>query len=293
MLASTCAGNAALVIYEGFDYALADGATLNGVATNTTGFSGNYVTTGGGTIGTTTYATTGLTFGDNHLAGTAGAVRISVASGTNSAVLSATVASSAQTGTLWSSYLVSFESKATTNNPTAQARLTAGGGGNRFNTLADSGSNLATGISYDATATTSGGTTLTVGDTYLMLSQYTNVGTAGGGTATLWIFDLAGYDAWFAAGSLEGDLGTHALASQTASAATQQDFNPGALYQFAVSNASGSAAVQTVVYDELRWGTEMSDVVGVIPEPSTAVVMTGGLAMLAFRRRRPAAVTLN
>ncbi len=271
MLAGTCAGNAAPLIYEGYDYALADGASMNGVVTTATGLSGDYAVGGTGTGGigsggsNVVYAAAGLTFGTNYPPVSGGAVRLSAAQGTTSSILGAEIDLPAQSGTLWSSYLVNFTSKGTTNNPTAQARVSGAqtsGSNNRFNSLADSFSNLSTGISYGGgTITTGGGATLTVGDTYLMLSQYTDVGTAGGGTATLWIFDLDGFDDWMTlGGGLEDNLGTYSLASQTATSDMQTDFGPGDFYQLGISNASGSSAAQTVVYDELRWGTSLDDV---------------------------------
>jgi PEP-CTERM motif len=284
--------SAAVLVYEDYDYALADGTTLNGVATSATGFTGSYAV--GGTGGSSVYATTGLTFGANYLPVSGGATRLSasVTGGSTSSVLGATISvGGAQTGTLWSSYLVNITSKTDKAGATAQARvsdLQTTSSNNRLNALADSGTTLGTGIAYDSTIVATTGTTLTVGTTYLMLSQYTNVGTAGGGTATLWIFNLAGYNDWLSlGGGLEANLGSYDITSQSDSSTTQADFGAvNDFYQFAVSNTSDSLIVQTVIYDELRWGTSLGDVVSTVPEPGTAMSMAGALAAFALLRRR-------
>ena len=295
MLASTCAGSAAVLIYEDYDYGIADGTTMNGVATAATGFTGNYATAG--TSGTSVYQTTGLTFGANYLPVSGGAVRLSSPTGTTSSLLGATMSvGGAQTGTLWSSYLVNFTSKSNAGNATAQARVSdiqvgaTGTANNRMNALGDGFGPLGTAVTYSGSGvTTAGATTLTVGNTYLILSQFTNVGTAGGGTATLWVFDVAGYDNWLSlGGGLEANLGTYDLTSQSHTSTTQADFGDGDFFHFAASNASGATAVQTVVYDELRWGTSLGNVVAV-PEPSAVASVIGGLGMLALLRRRPLA----
>lgn len=64
------------------------------------------------------------------------------------------------------------------------------------------------GYGEGTTAADSG--TLSLDVTYLVLARFTNVGGAGGGTADQFVFTLADYDSWFAAGGLEGDLGTYA-----------------------------------------------------------------------------------
>lgn len=298
MLASTCAGSAAVLVYEDYDYALIDGTTMNGVATAATGFTGNYASAG--TSGTSVYQATGLTFGANHLPVSGGAVRLSSPTGTTSSLLGATISvGGAQTGTLWSSYLVNITTKSNAGNATAQARVSdvqagaAGTQNNRMNSQGDGfvGGVFGTAVTYSGSgATTSGATTLTVGSTYLMLSQFTNVGTAGGGTATLRVLDVAGYNDWLSlGGGLEANLGTYDLSTQSHSFTTQADFGDGDFFVFAASNASGATAVQTVVYDELRWGTSLGDVVSTVPEPSAVASVIGGLGMLALLRRRPLA----
>jgi hypothetical protein len=298
ILASTCAGSAAVLVYEDYDYALTDGTTMNGVATAATGLTGNYAAAG--TSGTSVYQTTGLTFGANYLPVSGGAVRLSSPTGTTSSLLGAQISvGGAQTGTLWSSYLVNITTKSNAGNATAQARVSdvqagaAGTQNNRMNSQGDGfvGGVLGTAVTYSGSgATTSGATTLTVGNTYLMLSQFTNAGTAGGGTATLRVFDLAGYNDWLTlGGGLEANLGTYDLSTQTHSFTTQADFGDGDFFVFAASNASGATAAQTVVYDELRWGTSLGDVVAV-PETNTVASLAGGLAMLVLLRRRPVSI---
>lgn len=287
MIAGICASDAALLIYEEYDYALVDGTTMNGVATSATGFTGNYAV--GGTNGSSVYSATGLTFGSNYLPVSGGAVRLSATTGAGStnSVLGATINVAAQTGTLWSSYLVNFTSKTDRAGATGQARvsdLQGSGSNNRMNAISDSGTTLGTGVQYsNGSAATAGGNTLAVGTTYLILSRFTNVGTAGGGTATMFTFDLTTYDDWVNAGSVEADLATYSLSSQTNTGTTQADFATGDFFQFAVSNTSDSTILQTVVYDELRWGTSLADVV---PEPGTTTVLAGALALLALQRRR-------
>lgn len=275
LLAGTCAANASLLIHESFNYPLTDDTTMAGVATSAIGLNGDYAVGGTGTGGSTSvYAADGLSFGANFPV-SGGAVRLSASTGTTSSVLGAAISVPAHSGTLWNSYLVNFTKKGTGNNPTAQARVSDAqvtGSNNRLNSIADNFSNQATGISYGSTATTAGGSILAAGTTYLILSRYTNVGMAGGGTATSWIFNIEGYDGWLTAGDgLEENLAAYSLASQTSTSTTQADFGSDDFYQLAVSNATGSSLAQTVVYDESRFGTNLNDVLpldtGTDPDP--------------------------
>lgn len=276
MLAGTCAANASLLIHESFDYTLTNDTTMAGVVTSAIGLKGNYAVGGTGIGGSTSvYAAAGLTFGVNFPV-SGGAVRLSSSTGTTSSILGAAIDLPAHSGILWNSYLVNFTKKATGNNPTAQARVSDApvtGSNTRLNSIADNFSNQATGISYANTATATGGFILAVDTTYLIVSRYTNVGMAGGGTATSWIFNLEGYDSWLTSGGgLEANLGAHSLASQTSTSTTQVDFGPDDFYQLAVSNAAGSSSAQTVVYDEPRFGTTLEDILpldstGTDPDP--------------------------
>jgi len=78
-------------------------------------------------------------------------------------------------------------------------------------------------------------------------------------------------------GGLEANLGTYDLSSQSHTFTTQADFGDGDFFVFAASNASTATAVQTVVYDELRWGTSLGNVVAV-PEPGPSARATGARA---------------
>ena len=296
LLSIQASSTGALLVYEGYDYALSSGNTMAGTTTNATGLTGDYGVAGGGT-GSSTYLSTGLSFGGNFLAASGGAVRLSCAAGANnSSILGVAldVAGGAQSGTLWNSYLVNFEAKQTSIvATTGQGRVSdskTAGSNNRFISFADSLSSLSPGIIYTGATPSNSLTNLNASTTYLILSSYTNVGTALSGTnsgvANLWVFDVAAYQSWLFAGGSETSLGNYALGSAMTAATTSGTFNFGTgtdFFQFAVSSSTGST-VQTVVYDELRWGNSLSDVVNV-PEPSTTLIGLAG-GMLLMRRRR-------
>ncbi|MGE9291601.1 MAG: PEP-CTERM sorting domain-containing protein, partial [Puniceicoccales bacterium] len=127
------------------------------------------------------------------------------------------------------------------------------------------------------------------GETYLVLSHFTNVGGAGGGTATTYLFDQAAYDSWYYANGDYADLATYALfaISETSSTvATLEDGNTIDFTNFS-PNDSGFNLTSDVYFDELRWGTELGDVVGVpVPEPSTSGLLIGVLSGFLVLRRR-------
>ncbi len=296
------AGQAGLLVYEGFDYGVANGSSLNGVAVSATGLGGNYTVTNAGT-GTATFVETGLTFGD--LVTTSGAARLnSGTTGSSNAVLSASLnLSAAGTGTIYSSYLVQFTSLSTTS---------AGGGNqvrlkntaNNTNLLQSSAkvasATFTPGVAYGNNTPVNApkpaeGANMVTGETYLVVNTFTNVGSAlsagSPGVATTALFDLASYNNWVSNGSNEsGEFGLTALALRTVSesvtSGTYTFNNTSKSLQFTTFSGSGSG--QNAIFDEVRFGTSLSDVVvSTIPEPSTYAGIVGGLTLAgAYLARR-------
>jgi hypothetical protein len=295
LLAGTTSSQAVLLVYEGFNYGGSDLASLSGVATTATGYSGNYATAGAS--GAAGYESTGLTFSSNFYATANGAANLTTPAGNTSAILGGTLSiGGAQTGDIYSSYLVNYGTKeAVFSGAAAQLRvsdLQTSGSNNRFLTFADNGTNLSNGVSFSG-ASTNGSQTLVDGTTYLMVAKYTNVGTIGAtGTATLWLFDSASYDLWFSGGASEAALDTFALGGPLVSTGITttaiHTFTNGDFTQFTLSGTANALA-QSIFYDELRYGTTLEDVV-MVPEPSTYALMLGGLLLFLVVRRKRCAV---
>lgn len=301
-LCASCPGT--LLVYEGFNYALAGGTSMDGVAATGQGLSGNYAVTstlnGTGT-GSVTYSTSGLSFGSNFFAVQGGGLSQSAfgQNGTNNASVGANVAmdlSFSPTGTIYNSYLVRFSSQ--NSNDGASTGVAANNGSTSFFIgAADANINSGTanrkpGIAYDSSTTANyNGNSLSNGVTYLVVTRYTNTGTALSGatpgTATLWLFDQTAYQAWYNDGSLEAQLSAFALgtASESATSGTFGLQDEYLLRFFNTSGTNGSSGTQTAVIDEVRWGTALGDVV-VVPEPSASLLALGTLIFGWSRRRR-------
>jgi hypothetical protein len=308
LLAALCVptfSQASLLVYESFNYgsSTSDGATLNAKATSATGLGGNYgVTTVGS--GSATFNASGLSF--SNFVTTGGAARLnSGATGSSNAVLSASLNLSASaTGTLYSSYLVQFTSFSTTPNGGGnQVRLkNTGNNTNLFQSSAKAATAIVTpGVAYGNNTPVNapqpgGGANITTGVTYLVVNTFTNVGSAlsvgSPGVATTALFDLASYNNWVEKGSNEnGEFGLTALALRTVSdTVTSGTFTfSNASKSLQLTTFSGSGSGQNAIFDELRFGTALSDVVGAtIPEPSTYALLAGSLTLagvVALRRR--------
>lgn len=294
--------SAALLVYEDFTYAASNGASFNGVATSATGISGNW-TVSNGSGGSSTYLSSGLSFGSEHFASAGGALRQTgtASSGTASTILGAAWSAGTVTGTVYTSFL--FQNTARTTATAAALSvsrinnaITASGTSAWFNVQPEvnGGTIGAAGLGYSPTIATTSATVLDLSTTYLALARFTNVGSAlstgSPGTATAWIFTQAGYEAWRAAGSLEADLGTHAAATVVSSATTgTYTLDNTRFVQFGLSASNINGQTQTTIYDELRYGTALGDVVNTspVPEPSSAAVLAGLAALgLGFTRRR-------
>jgi hypothetical protein len=275
--------NASLLIEEQFDYAMADGTDMHGVAATGTGLQGEYAVRNAG--GSSTYATSGLSFGSNFFTTSGGALSVTTtAIGNQFSILGVQMDVVAQTGTLWHSHLFRIPelgervANASAIGTRINTGATTGGADSYFGVNGDNNSTLAPasnpGVDYaggtNTSATSDPATKLSENTTYLALAKFTNVGTAlsagDPGVASLWVFDQSGYEDWRAAGSSEASLGDHATWTITESMTSgTYNFNSSAFLQFYVFNQSVKTAIDGLM-DEVRWGTTLDAVA--IPQPS-------------------------
>ncbi len=294
--ASAQVASAQLLVEEAFSYGIADGATLVGQTITGTGFTTNWQETSG--TGTFVYATTNLSFGS--LINSGGSAVISSTSGR---AFGGTLSASATVGsTLYGAYLVNISAFGGGTTALHEVRVNTGaataGGSSYFRSQSDSSATSVNGtaVAYDNTPGTAGAT-LSLNTTYIVLSEYTNVGAAlsGGspGTATQWVLTLDQFNNFRPDGLTVLELngatvgtGTTNVFSRTSDSVTSGTgglFDGSRAVQFAAVGATGLAA--TANYDALRYGTSL-DLVTPIPEPSTWALVGLGLSAVLFLRRR-------
>ena len=289
VVATVLNSQGALLVHEsfsGYDTGVLKGQPVSDSATGLTGtWDGN---TTANTLGT---ITTGLDFGSLQTSG--GALRNT----NNTVVVAAAISTTtAHTGTLWSSYLVSFAAApSTSSNNGLEMRIgdsAAGADAPRYRTFADSRITGAgdVAVDYNSGSTTGlggSGSTLLTGTTYILISSFTNLGGATGSAAqaTTWALTAAQFDAMIAsplgAETYLTDAGSTlytAKATETADTVKSTDtFGPGDFVQI-VSVGDNDTV------DEIRFGGTLGDVIPVIPEPGTAALALFGA--LAFLRRK-------
>ncbi len=294
------------LVYESFTYGIGNGATMNGVTSTGTGLTGAYAVANTNTA-STTYSTTGLSFGSNFFPTTGGGVQVSSTfAGTQGvSITGVQLNTGTQTGTLYSSYLVNFSSvPSAPGTPRGGAVVlhrintgaTSGGASSAFVSAADAAEvELGLGrpgVGYDgALATTSAtGFNFSLNTTYLVLSEFINVGTSlsGGspGVATLWMMTQANYDSWrMTGGSLRANLTTYASATASTSVTSGTfTFSSSKYFQFGTASGSVISGTETAILDEMRWGTTLASVA--VPEPSAAMLLVPGVLVLLCMRRR-------
>lgn len=216
-----------LLVYEGFNYSLSNNVTLAGSTTTATGLSGSYSATNSGQ---SLYQTSGLSFSGFAPSTGGSLLQTAVTSGSFS-IIGAQLATGAQTGTLYQSYLFNFSALSSGNTALAVSRIntsaTASGTTSFLGAYADNNAPTGTalpGVAYDSSSTSATGAALSLDTTYLFVSRFTNVGTALGvgspGVASGWVFTETAYDNWLADGSNEANLSTFATYSMSDSVTT-------------------------------------------------------------------------
>lgn len=279
-----------LLVYEGFNYVLADNSSMSGVTSTATGLTGTYSVSNTGSA-VTYFNNSGLSFGSNFLSTSGGALnQRSINAGTT--FTGAALNTASVSGDLWSSYLFNYAEISGAINTTGQVRLNTSNTGSSSTDWFSVASDVTTStqspqISYNGSTTTSTYFGYSANTTYLLLSKFTNVGSTLSvgtpGAASLWIFTQANYDNWVTAGSVEAQLSTYANGTATTSATSgTYDFSGSLQYVFYNGNASN---VSSLFIDEVRYGTTLGDVVAV-PEPSTYFLLMGGISLLTLLRLR-------
>jgi len=296
--------SATALIYESFS-GYSNG-NIHGVSVLGTGLAGNWTSTisgnpSGGTATNAMVSSTGLTFGSLPVSG--GAVTVSVDSGAADTAGSKylvlgvnTSTFGTITGTLYSSYLYQANTGYTPANHAIHQRVNSSAAGlnasarflvNPDNATASTGP----GAGYAALGANATASSPTVGETYLAIGRFTNVGGAGGGTATMLTLTLAQYTDWITnqAGDeaslfarAQGLGADEVMVNQSDTSTNTRNFVGGTstfIQTFTTTNATGGAF--SVTYDELRYGTSFADVV---PEPGSAALLS--LASLGLLRRR-------
>ncbi len=125
--------------------------------------------------------------------------------------------------------------------------------------------------------------------TYLVVGKFGAVNApnfSGGTTATMWIFDAAAYDDYKVGSLDESGLDTSTLSRVTHQTGTDFGSQLDSDDFFRLTSVTDFGINNRAIYDEVKLGTTLGDVV-VVPEPaSVALAAAGGVLLL--RRRRSA-----
>jgi len=286
-----------LLVYEGF---VGYSGTLSGATPNANTIGLNQSTAYAGTnLNLFTVNSSSLSFGSNFLTN-GGSVTTTTGTAVSAAKLSL---ASAYTGTLYSSFLISLANNSTANGNGALIRVsdTTTNTGEHFNVYADSRNNASISVAAanGSSATVTGsGTSLALNTTYLLISKYTNVGSAAS-TTTVFALSLAQYGNFLSAGATESYLTSTAMGSAANQiTARVTDSTTATSFGFSSSNYVQMVSVgDASTFDEMRYGSTLADVVAV-PEPSTWALLAAG-ALLLIRgviktpRRIPAKVRVK
>ena len=283
--------SAAILIHETFDYST---GAIGGQAANATGLSGNW--SAGGTLSSGSNATFNIAASSlnftGHFAAEGGSLLMSngggnYGEGAATATVGATLTGSSA---LFSSSIMTLNiSGSYFNDWVIEQRFNSVADGN-FNTTSGrnlvssfgsgSSSNRKGGVSSNNSEVTQATGTLSAGTKYLLVTSYVVSG-SDITNATMHAFNESAYASYLANTSVEtaaADLGTYALFSLS-----DTDTASLANFDFLQFSILGGPTGQV---DDFRVGTQITDVVNVIPEPSAAVLgLLGALGIL--RRRRP------
>lgn len=278
--------SAAVLVYDGFDYGTT-GQSLSAIASpGGLGLSGAWsANSGNATI------TDGLSFA--HLATGGNAVAVSSRSTTGFGVSGRAISPDANltSGTLFMSFLFNSSS------PLTNDKLFFSGISNNISessldyrplisVLRPDSPNLGVGNYPGAANNTAYGTAPTQGTTYLTIATVSNLSTSPTShTVTAWVLSEAQWSSIYDQTITTDLLSANSIGAITSTFSNYTNYFTN--YIMIGSNSGGNTASKTVIFDELRYGTSFADILPV-PEPSSLAVLSLGIIMLLFNRRRSA-----
>jgi len=282
VLSPLVTANAALLLYEPFDYATGGIAGASG--TSEIGFdigsswsenSARVTNIDSGSLSFGSMATVGNRFRYQVFAGN-----------TDNANANRPIDVSVSSGDVWMSFLL--------HNDTLTARLkggvyVTGTGGTEFGTFSappgGSTNNAKVQLYYNANSA-EGNSISDASGTNLWVIKYTGLGSASGGTATMWIIDATDYNTIAPGGATEAELDANNIMKVTQTlAVAAAAFDADELLRFYLyDNGSGDTHYEL---DEIRIADTANEALAiVIPTPAALPAGLALLIALGARRRR-------
>lgn len=266
--------NAALLVEETWDYGIgSDSSTWTGG----TGFKSTAwdPTTSG------TEIAAGLTFGSMAVSGGSAHIQATAGSTFSASNLERQMSiTTVDSGDLWVSYLVKFDTARSTITQDEALEVRPEGPTNIRNGIDENSSTME--LRYGSTEQSATETAIKVGgETFLFVFKYPDMGAASGGDALGWGLTASEYDSIVGGGLTEAELDATA-GVKVSSDFTTETLVGNATMQFTAIGRNSSTP--SFYVDEYRVGTALEDVVAV-PEPATLglFVISSGVVMMVRR----------
>ncbi|MGC9261338.1 MAG: PEP-CTERM sorting domain-containing protein [Phycisphaerae bacterium] len=294
---------ASLIVYEPYNYGLAQGTTMTGVTTNAVGLTGAYTDTNVinaapyPSVNDVTYNTASMSFGDLQTQG--GSITSNPIGGKPifSAQLSPSALSGVAGGTVYGSFVLSTNENNLGTNGSGSGYVDGmllGTSTSDDNSSVINISPISWGQNYGqirvgTVAAAGTGTQLAVNTPYLELFQISisNVGAVNASSWTLSASQFANFQGNLTAANLD-TAGTGTASNQITEEAFASGTDSGiATALSGVTNMSLFSFGSTGTYDEIRLSNASLAEAAPVPEPATlGLVAVGGLGLLLLKRRK-------
>lgn len=285
MLLGPASADAALLLYEPFDYST---GALAGQGGSETGFAPASTWTENSAF-TTEVASGSISFGTLSMTGNMFHYLASAAGTDLNRFATRPMSASASSGDLFMTFLMQGPNGIRLNGGSyvnGSNTFEFGGLRSRYNVTTGAGGegspHVYYGDSFEGTTVNAAST-----DTYMYVFGYTGLGTASGGTARMWLLEASHYNALAADGSVSiAELDANNFASSLpvslVGAAPTLDGTEN-LRLHLHDNGSGTTEF---ILDEIRIATTLGEAMAIVPEPSACSLLAlSGLALMRRRRK--------